>query len=522
MIATASLVLALCLFAPPQTAPSVEPQPLKAGVPDNGVNILLDSSHQFSFFHHWPCQDALRDAGFRVTGSQASLDRALKQGSPMRVRTQVSHAWDIERPFTAIPAPRFDVLFSYQHGAFQPYPAPERAAIRAFLEAGGGAVFDVSSPDAPAAEILRGYGAVIGGRTGEASIRIKEKAFGLAAADLPKDLRQADLGPEWTVAAGAGDRLGAVAWRKAGPGTIVLISDPRLIRVKDKTGERVNGTLLRWAVLKASGGPRRKTDERRVPWEPEGLGGAFYPDNEFEVGGLRVLASDNQLPSIIELARTRFTEVAAVLQKMLPTPPNPGRVYYINLAAGEGGGWAENAITPKMAGTISMKPEAILSILAHELAHTMYGPEAVDGTPGCLMPGWWSEAHAGWFQRKAGREMGFGDRWPYYSKALAVRDPLLAVDLAADLTPEATRLAWDKAWLIWSILDARYGPDWYPKWLAHVHKTYNDPKRPLTMDEYVLTVSESVGEDTAPLFERFGTTVGPAGRTNLPPIGPKK
>ncbi|GEM_PF-5511297 len=42
------------------------------------------------------------------------------------------------------------------------------------------------------------------------------------------------------------------------------------------------------------------------------------------------------------------------------------------------------------------------------------------------------------------------------------------------------------------------------------------------MDEYIRTVSEAVGEDTAPLFERFGTTVGPAGRTTLPPIGPRK
>ncbi len=342
-----------------------------------------------------------------------------------------------------------------------------------------------------------------------------------SAADLPKDLRQADLGPEWTVEAGVGERRGAVAWRKVGRGTLVLFADPRLLRVKAEKGERVNVALLEWAVLKASGGTKRKSDGRRIPWEPEGLGGAFYPDNEIEVGGLRVLYSDNQLPSIVELARTRTTEVLAILQKMLPTPPNPGQAYYINLAAGEGGGWAENAVTPKMAGTISLKPESILSILAHELAHTMYGPEAFDGTAGCRMPDWWSEAHAGWFQRKVIKELGFGDRWPYYSKALAAGDPTLSLDLA-NLPADKVRLAWDKAWVIWSIMDARYGADWYPKWLAHVHKTFNDPKRLLTMDEYIRTISEAVGEDTAPLFERFGTTVGPAGRTTLPPIGPKR
>jgi hypothetical protein len=37
------------------------------------------------FLHHWQCQDALRSAGFRVTGNQASLNRALVPGTPMRV-----------------------------------------------------------------------------------------------------------------------------------------------------------------------------------------------------------------------------------------------------------------------------------------------------------------------------------------------------------------------------------------------------------------------------------------------------
>jgi hypothetical protein len=42
------------------------------------------------------------------------------------------------------------------------------------------------------------------------------------------------------------------------------------------------------------------------------------------------------------------------------------------------------------------------------------------------------------------------------------------------------------------------------------------------MDEYVLSLSESLGEDVSALFVRFGTTVGPAGRSTLPAMGPKK
>ncbi len=522
MFPAAALLLFFVFSGFPQAAAVIEPQPLPAGAADNGINVLLDSSHQFSFFHHWPCQDSLRAAGFRVTGNQASLERALRPGTPMRVRVQADHAWGLERPFTTVPAPAFDVVLTYQHGAFQPYRPAEREALASFLKAGGGVVFDVSSAEAPAAEILRDYGAVIGSESTIAVLRNPaEPVPGLEAADLARPLRQAALGPEWTAAAGRDERHAALAWRRVGRGTIVLLADPTLLRHSAGREERENGALLRFVALKASGGARPKADGRRIPWEPEGLGGAFYPDNETVIGGLRVLYSDNQLPATLELARTRFTEVQAVLQKMLPTPPNPGNAFYINLAAGEGGGWAENAVTPKMAGTISVKPESIISILAHELAHTMYGPEAVDGTAGCRMPDWWSEAHAGWFQRKTIREMGFGDRWPYFPKSLAAGDPLFRLDLA-DLPADKVRLAWDKIWFIWSILDARYGPDWYPRWLARVHKTFNDPKRLLTMDEYVRTVSETVGEDTAPLFERLGTTVGPAGRAPLPAIGPRK
>ena len=500
----------------------VEPQPLPGGVKDTGINVLFDSSHQFTFFHHWQCQAALRQAGYRVTGNQASLHRALVPGTRMRVRDQATHAWNIQRAFTTVPAPSYDVAFLYQHAIVQPYLAEEKAALRAFLEAGGGAVIDASVPGSPLAALLEEYGARLRGDTVEVALASGQSIPGANPAGWTGPRRTADLSAEWQAVVGAGPNRAALAFRRVGKGVVVLLTDPQLLRLRIDGKERPHRELLAWAVAKAAGGAKARADERRVPWEPEGLGGAFYPENQIEVGGIRVLYSDNQLPETIALAKNRFPEVVAHLQKMLPTPPNPGDAYYINLAAGDGGGWAENAVTPKMAGTIATKADGILSVLAHELAHTMYGPEAVDGTPGCRMPAWWSEAHAGWFQRKVIREMGFGEKWPYWPRALANLDPTLdAVDLAK-VGEDQMRLAWDKAWLLWSVLDARHGPVWYPQWLAHVHKKFGDPKRLLTMDEYVLSVSESLGEDVSALFVRFGTTVGPAGRSSLPPMGPKK
>jgi hypothetical protein len=521
-VRVAVLVLVAVLDSASVLFAQVEPQPLPGGAKDTGLNVLFDSSHQFTFFHHWQCQAALRQAGYRVTGNQASLHLALVPGTGMRVRDQATHAWNIQRSFTTLPAPAFDVAFLYQHANVQPYLAQEKAALRAFVEAGGGLVVDASAPGSPLAALLEEYGARLRSDAAEVTVASGQSMPGVDPAGWSGPRRTADLSPQWQAVVAAGAGRAAVAFRRLGKGTIVLLADPQLLRSKVDGKERPNRELLAWAVAKAAGSAKARTDDRRVPWEPEGLGGAFYPENQIEVGGIRVLYSDNQLSDTIALAKNRFTDVMAVLQKMLPTPPNPGDAYYINLAAGDGGGWAENAVTPKMAGTISTKPDAVLSVLAHELAHTMYGPEAADGTPGCRMPAWWSEAHAGWFQRKATREMGFGERWPYWSRNLANLDPTLdAVDLAR-VKDDQMRLAWDKAWLLWSILDARYGPAWYPQWLAHVHKKFNDRKRLLTMDEYVLSISESLGEDVSALFVRFGTTVGPPGRSSLPPMGPKK
>jgi hypothetical protein len=516
------LVLMAVLGSAGSLIAQVEPQPLSDGAKDTGINVLLDSSHQFTFFHHWQCQAALRQAGYRVTGNQASLHLALAPGTPMRVRDQASHAWNIQRAFTTFPAPSFDVAFLYQHAKVQPYLPAETAALRRFVEAGGGLVVDASMPGSPLGAVLEEYGARLRTDATEVALVSGQSMPGVDPSGWSGQRRTADLSTDWQAFVGTGASRAAVAARRLGKGVVVLLADPQLLRLRVDGKERPNRELLAWAVSKAAGNARARTDGRRVPWEPEGLGGAFYPENQIDVGGIRVLYADNQLAETIALAKNRFTEVVALLQKMLPTPPNPGDAYYINLAAGDGGGWAENAVTPKMAGTISTKPDGILSVLAHELAHTMYGPEAVDGTPGCRMPAWWSEAHAGWFQRKVIREMGFGEKWPYWPRGLATLDPTLdAVDLAS-VAGDQMRLAWDKAWLLWSILDARYGPAWYAQWLAHVHRKFNDPKRLLTMDEYVLSISESVGEDVSALFVRFGTTLGPAGRSSLPPVGPKK
>ncbi|MCD6352352.1 MAG: hypothetical protein J7M26_09560 [Armatimonadetes bacterium] len=512
----------VALAALPYKPEQVEPQPLPEGVKDTGINVLFDSSHQYTFFMHWNVQGVLRDSGHRVTGNQAALHHALTPGTPMRVRDQHKHSWSegrLQRPFVMLPAPEYDVCLTYQSGQYQPYLPEEKKVLEQFVLNGGGLIMMGGRPDTPLGELAASYGVRVTDK------RRKVKALvevpGAEGLDLRRRYVVGEVGDEWQVLIGDAMGRAALARRQLGKGVVVWLSDEWLLHQPEGKRTKPNAELLSWLVSQAAGGPKQRQDERRIPWEYGGIGGAFYPENEIKLRSVSVFYADNQLPDIVELARTKFPEVLKLLQKMLPTPPNPGGDFYIILSAGAGGGWAENVYTPKLAGVISRDHNSILSILAHELTHTMYGPEAKDGTPGCSLPGWFSEAHAGWFQRKVGREMGFGPRWPYYDHGLARQDPLLdAIDLA-NIKEGQMGLAWHKAWLIWSLLDARYGESWYPKWLAHIHRKYNDPSRKLSMDEYVKTISETVGEDVAPLFERFGTTLGPDARTNLPPIGPR-
>ncbi len=466
-------IWAIAGWSLPYPREAVEPQPLPEGVADTGINILLDSSHQFNFFTHWNCQNALRSMGHRVTGNQAALYHALKPGTPMPVRKQSDHSWGTFRPFGKLPAPAFDAVFTYQHGNYQPYLRAEQRILRDFVRRGGGLVACGAAKGSLLAGVARQWGVIAAGERVEVRPLVDKLPPGLPTDGWPRKMPVARFGRGWQVLIGDGKGRGVLAIRRYGRGRVIWVTEERLLHERLK-GRGPSKQFLSWFVETPAGGRKQKDDERRIPWEYGGLGGAFYPENEKKVGPLTVLYADNQLPRIIRLAEERFQEALDILQKMLPTPPNPGGAMYICPAAGAGGGWAENAITPKLAGTISMSEAGILSVLAHEPAHTMYGPEAHDGTLGCSPPGWVSEAHAGWFQRKVVRELGYGPRWPWFDRGLARRDPTLdGIDLA-NIKQGEMGLAWCKIWLIWSILHARYGEGWYPKWCAHVHRRCND------------------------------------------------
>jgi hypothetical protein len=222
---------------------------------------------------------------------------------------------------------------------------------------------------------------------------------------------------------------------------------------------------------------------------------------------------------------------------------------HLILSAGGGGGWAVNAYLPKEVGIISLSKSGVLSVFAHELAHTMGGPPNDRGElAGDWRYGNQSEAHAGWFQGKAA-SLPTGKRVSHQPSRLFDFDKNGdALDLAASSDVNREKWGkgkdWTKIWWVWQKLDDRYGPTWYPRWRWVQHTRWRDePRRRLSLDETVEDMSIAVGEDLFRFFREIGTTlnkerfaqamfdgqtidlpiapleIGPAGPVRLEPIG---
>lgn len=195
-------------------------------------------------------------------------------------------------------------------------------------------------------------------------------------------------------------------------------------------------------------------------------------------------------------------------QEYLPEEP-----MFLILSAGGGGGWAVNAYLPKEVGVISLSRLGVISIFAHELAHTMSGPRNARGQAAGDWPhGNQGESHAGWFQGKIVAK---------YTDNKIVKDcnALFAFDRkgdALDLAAPGAELQekwgkgreWTKIWWVFQKLDDRYGPTWYPRWRWVQHTRWQDePARRLSWDEMVEDMSIAVGEDLFGFFRRIGTTL---------------
>jgi len=539
-----------------QTADLFQPQPLY-DAEDNGINILLDHAHQFLFYTAWSIPPAVREGGFRVIGSQATLNTVLTPGQLSRVRI----GQEKQRPFDKWPNPKFNAVITYQSNPeSQKYPPGEVEAVRKFVEAGGGLIImggGIHSDDKvqlwPINSLAKEFGAAFESRASKPPYTDLGDPL-TEALELPESGRvpALSLDASWRMLIHGANDTPILAIREFGEGRIAIMSDLKMTEwgkdsPKNTTkSKKANGTFLHGLLYWITADQTPAGGSRKLPKEAWG-GGAIYPELQAEVGNITVFYAENQKESSMKAITDDMPEIKAKIENWLPSAPPPGRMYLI-LSSGGGGGWAVNAYAPKEVGIISLKPEGILSVFAHELAHTMAGPPNDKGEVAGRLPRVFSEAHAGWFQGKVGA-LRTGKRVGHEPNKLFDKDSDgKTIDLAnLGREKDANRKGWNKLWWLWQKLDDRYGTTWYPRWMWVKNVRWqDDPDRRLSWDEVVEDMSIAVGEDLFPFFREIGTTlqkerfptavfmeqtielpiaqieITPAGEARLEPIGDYK
>lgn len=469
---------------------------------DTGINVLLDLAHEAQFHMMWSWPGAMREKGFRVVGSHASLDTVLDPRGHSRIRVPDG----VRRPFAWWPNPEFNVVVSFQHNPrSQPYLPEEVAALEGFIQGGGGLVLSAAPVRDPA--LLEGYPlAQLARRFGANLTAEVVEVEGLRGAVW-------QLGPGWTPLTQSPDGRVVSAWRTVGRGRVVVLGQNQALWWDGNAGpgtplsRDVRTAAMAEIVTLAAGGRAPVGGTRSLPMADIGVGGPIYPELEERVGGAVMFYSRNQFPEVLEAIRRDSVEVDRMVRHWSPAPA-PNDPMFIIMASGYGGGWAVNIYEPKEVGVIAPEPYEILSILAHEVAHTVdVGPLNDRGQSAGRLPDVFIDAHAGWFQRKANTLLQ-GVYLGHDPNGVFQFDPDgTQFDLArSEGSPYGQ--AWTKLWWIWQKLDDRYGPTWYPRWLWVKNQRWADtPDRRLTWDEVVEDMSIAVGEDLFPFMRKVGTTL---------------
>lgn len=490
--------------------------PMLLNIPnDTGVNIMIDVSHQCSFNMMWGQAGRIHPLGYRTVTNQASLDTVLDPNGKCRVRIPFV-VNDQERifPFAWYPNFKYNIVITHQNSTdSQDYTPEEQAALVKFVEDGGSLVIvgaPVNNEEKMNAwtlnELARKFDAELLPRS--------DKAYNSGAAVLK-------LGDDWKVTVKGEKGEPVQAQRTFGKGKVVLMGGHMAFNEEPRRGnKKVEGEtgpkgidLLSETLAWCAEGQTPVGGEPRLP-QTMGGGGAIYPELEGGTDGIIIYYAKNQKENLLKTVEEVFPEVTKMIEQRLPSRPTSEPMYLI-LAAGDGGGWAVNAFKPKENGIISLSPEGLVSIYAHELAHTMSGPDNDQGkTAGRSPMPQRGEAHAGWFQGKIDAWFRKDTSREHRNVNDHLKNPkFMAMDLKKYTTDPnygkdnqyGNGDEWAKNWYIFQKLDDRYGSTWYPRWCWVQHTRWADePDRKLTWEESVEDMSIACGEDLFPFFNRIG------------------
>lgn len=487
------------------------PLPLQKIKSDNGINVMIDLVHQCNFVSMWGLPNRLNQLGFRAIGSQASLNSVLDPKGVSRVRIP----WDEENkilPFAWHPNFSYNTVITHQSDPnAQGYLPEEQKALEDFVRQGGGLII-IGVP--PKSETIAKEWSL-----NELCNRFDAEIT--ADTDKYQNLPYAVIkhNNEWEVTASGENGEPVVVYREFGKGHVAILGHGDIMQTKkeDVADTEMKNNLLSELVMKVSKGKKPVGGEPRYPVSGGG-GGGIYPELEKQFDDIVLFYAANQKPDLLAVVDNEIPKAKSLVESWIPSQPTLEPMYLI-LSSGGGGGWAVNAYRPKENGIISLSSQGILSIFAHELAHTMHGPVNADEEVAGIAPipnrG---EAHAGWFQGKvdAWFDTSLQDEPVKKCNSLFEFDPTGdKLDLVTHYENDKLRdefgkgKDWTKTWWIWQKLDDRYGPTWYPRWKWVQHTRWaNNPNHRLSWDEMVEDMSIAVGEDLFPFLNNAGLSLG--------------
>ncbi|HKK67488.1 MAG TPA: hypothetical protein VJ946_04725, partial [Bacteroidales bacterium] len=361
---------------------------------DTGINVLVDVAHQCQFVSIWGFPRRLNSFGFRAAASQASLNSVLDADGYCRTRVPLDSTGKI-RPFAWVPTPKINVIVTHQFGPeSQQYLPEEQAAVVKFVQDGGGIIIMGSTPKTKEDaqrwtlnHLLQKFGAEF--------TATNEKYMDI---NFPV-LKCSD---DWEVIATGETGKPVKARRRFGKGYVVILGEKEAIIPRghhSETEKAEKDKIFKDAVLWASRGKAPIGGDFNF-YGMSGGGGSIYPELEKQLGRIVVYYAKNQTTELIQTVEEELPLVTEKIFGWLPSP-EPEEPMYIILSSGGGGGWAVNAFKPRENGLISLKPDGVISIFAHELAHTLAGPANAKGEWAGIAPHHdRGEAHAGWFQGK--------------------------------------------------------------------------------------------------------------------------
>ena len=458
---------------------------------DTGINVLIDQAHNCKFILMWRFPRELNQCGFRATVTYATLDTVLVPGKS-RTRIHVGDAW----PYVWFRHPKFNVVILYQNDPTSPgYLPEERELLIQFVREGGGLiVLGTATRDEQTAKqwslnkLLAVFGAAYGPQTDEDP-------------DSATPRPALRLDESWEVLRKGKRDAPIRARRTFGKGRVVIVEGYDVMYGgKEPEGREQRIALLREIVSWAAQG--------MPPAGGEPLNYTIYPDQQVTIGPMTIYYTRNQLDEIIRAARQDARDVYDQLFRWYPSP-RATDPFVIIACNGGGGGWAVGG-RPRTVGVICKDRLAFLSVLGHELAHTMGGPPNTKGELAGIPPIPNSgEAHAGWFQGKINAlyRPELRDKPNRDCNRVFVFDKTGCTFDISNVPPGENSKQWTKIWWIWQKLDDRYGPTWYTRWKWVQHMRWmDDPQHKLTWDEMVEDMCIAVGEDLFPFFKKIGTS----------------